>query len=253
VGAKTALLAFAENDIRPVLRGATRLARSEAEELVRRLHPDHTVEPAGEGTLLDGVYPPQDIAYAAVWPGVELLCDRRFIFGRPSELPDNLLATAGNRRIIVHGMHSAADELAFAVWEAGELVRSLSLSPDGGIQENIGEPYDFEVPYWAGEHPVRPTPDWHDHGPYPLPFHPLELGKQALRALFGFILEGSPQAEDIDADTVSLYKFRVTDPTGAEQTARAAQYGDLPPRMGPPQRFRYGPDGKLSKITDVNP
>ncbi|WP_435819766.1 DUF6928 family protein [Micromonospora taraxaci] len=26
--------------------------------------------------------------------------------------------------------------------------------------------------------------------PYPLPFHPLGLGEQALRALFGFIIEG---------------------------------------------------------------
>jgi hypothetical protein len=56
-------------------------------------------------------------------------------------------------------MHSVVDWLAFAVWEDGVLVRSLSLSPDGGGLENIGEPYDFEVPYWAGEYPVEPEPD----------------------------------------------------------------------------------------------
>lgn len=35
MGAKTALLAFAEGDIRPALLGATRSERTEAEDLVR--------------------------------------------------------------------------------------------------------------------------------------------------------------------------------------------------------------------------
>ncbi|MFF5081543.1 DUF6928 family protein [Actinoplanes sp. NPDC000266] len=50
---------------------------------------------------------------------------------------------------------------------------------------NIGEPYDFERPHWAGERPVGSTLPG---DPYPLPFHPLTLGEDALRALFGFIL-----------------------------------------------------------------
>jgi hypothetical protein len=98
----------------------------------------------------------------------------------------------------MHGMHSGVDWLAFAVWEDGVLVRSLSLWPESGIQENVGEPYDFELPYWAGEHPVRPIPGWPNQGPYPLPFHPLELGEEALRALFGFVMEGYPHRDDID-------------------------------------------------------
>ncbi|WP_433329831.1 DUF6928 family protein [Spirillospora sp. CA-294931] len=32
----------------------------------------------------------------------------------------------------------------FGVWEDGRLLRSLSLSTDGGIGENIGEPLPFE-------------------------------------------------------------------------------------------------------------
>lgn len=59
-------------------------------------------------------------------------------------------------------MHSVVGSLAFAVLgEDGRLVRSLSLSPDSGVIENIGGPLPFELAYWAGDRPadvVRPQP-----------------------------------------------------------------------------------------------
>ncbi|WP_329239283.1 hypothetical protein OG417_37355 [Actinoallomurus sp. NBC_01490] len=213
MGAKTASLAFSEGDLRSALRGATRAERSEVEPLVRRVHPDHAVAPAGDGTLLDRIHPPDDMTYATVLAGAELFCDRRFMLGCPSELPAHLLELGAGRRIIVHGMHSVVDWLGFAVWEEGELVRSLSLSPDGGVTENIGDPYDFELPFWAGERPVEPVPEW-DDGPYPLPFHPLELGEEALRALLGFVIEGFLEPDDVDPEEVRLHGFRVTGVAG---------------------------------------
>ncbi|WP_372441967.1 DUF6928 family protein [Actinoplanes campanulatus] len=120
----------------------------------------------------------------------------------------------------MHGMHSVSDSLSFAVCEDGELVHSLCLSPDDGIEENIGEPYDFELPYRAGEHPVEPM---FSEDPYPLPFHPLELGELALRAFFGFIVEGKIEPDDIDPLDVHLHAFRVADPTGREQAERTAR------------------------------
>jgi hypothetical protein len=216
MGAKTALLAFAEGDIRPALLGATRSERGEAEELIRRVHPGYEVAAAGEGTLWEDVYPPDDITYATVLAGADLLCDTRFVLDRPSELPPHLMDAADGRRIIMHGMHSVVDWLCYAVWENGRLIRSLSVSPDGGIHENVGEPFAFELPYWAGKHPVERMPGLPDRGSYPLPFHPLELGEEALRALFGFVIEGYPHPDDIDAFDVPLHGFRVTDPDGAE-------------------------------------
>jgi hypothetical protein len=248
MGAKTALLAFTEGDIRPALLGATRSPRSEAEMLVRQVHPGYDVEPAKDGTLVDYIYPPDDITYATKLAGAELFCDRRLVFQRPSELPGHLRKAGAGRRILMHGMHSFVDFLSFAVWEDGTLVRSLSLSPDGGIQENIGEPYDFELPYWAGEHPVEPVPGWPNEGPYPLPFHPLELGEEALRALFGFIMEGYPAPDDIDPDDVHLHGFRVTDPTGKEGAAREAAYEQARQSMATPQVFRMGPDGTMQEV-----
>jgi hypothetical protein len=249
VGAKTALLAFTDRDIRPALHGATRSERAETEALVSQIHPGYVIQPADDGTLFDDLYPPDDVTYATVMAGAELYCDRRLVFDRPSELPEHLLQAGAGRRIIMHGMHSVVDWLCFAVWEDGVLVRSLSLSPSAGIQENIGKPLDFELPYWAGEHPVEPVPGWPNQGPYPLPFHPLELGEEALRALFGFVIEGHSDPDDVDTETVHLHGFRVTDPSGQEQAAREAAYAAARRAMGPPRMFRMGPDGTMHEVT----
>ncbi len=204
---------------------------------------------AGETTLVEGANPPDDVTRVAVLAGADLFCDWRLVLDRPSQIPEHLLEAAAGRRIIMHGMHSVVDWLCFAVWEDGQLIRSLSLSPRSGIHENIGEPFDFERPFWAGEHPVEPVPGWPDQGPYPFAFHPLELGEAALRALFGFVLEDYPDPDDIDPDSVHLHGFRVTDPTGQAQAEREAIYAQARQTMGTPRFFRKGPDGAMHEVT----
>ncbi len=87
----------------------------------------------------------------------------------------------------------------------------------------------FEDPYWAGEHPV----DWDE---YPLPFHPLELGEAALRALFGFNYEGVIHDDDIDLDQVVLAGFRLSAATGTSAAASPTpSCGETrAPKMGAP-------------------
>ncbi|MEU4219703.1 DUF6928 family protein [Actinoplanes sp. NPDC026623] len=246
MGAKTALLAFVDGDLPTALRragGSERSGAAEAEAVVRRLSPGYEVTPIQEGSLSEDCYPPDDVAFAAVLPGAVLLCDRRLVSVAPSELPDHLLAEAAGRRILLHSMHSVSDALTFAVWEGGRLVRSLSVSPDTGIVEDIGEPYPFERPYLAGEHPVTNT--FPGRGPYPLPFHPPALGEEALRALFGFVIEGRPRPDDVDTDAVGLSGFRVEDPTGREQQDRERFLREAISRMAPPRRYRRGADGNM--------
>lgn len=248
VGAKTALLAFSHGDIREALREANRAPRPDVEALVHRLHPGYVVASAGDGALYEDTYPAEDITYATLLDGVELYCDRRFMFDRPSELPNHLREAGEGRRTVLHGMHSGSDWLGFAVWEDGTLIRSLSLSPADGIMESIGEPYHFELPFWAGEHPVTGLLQRENDEPYPFPFHPLELGDAALRALFGFAVEGRVVPGDVDAEAVPLYGFRVTSPSGEVEAARDAEMAEVLRRMGPPRRLTFAPDGTLQEI-----
>jgi len=216
MGAKTALLAFVTGDVRSALSTMADSDPGAAASLVRRAFPGRTVTADGGTSLWDAVFPEPYVAYAASHGGVDLLADRRLMFGRPSDLPEHLHAIAAGRRIVLHGMHSVSDWLSFAVWEDRRLIRSLSLSPGAGIVENIGEPLDFEAPFWAGEHPVDDDDDDYDDEeddfddePYPFPFHPLELGEEALRSLFGFVREGYPDPADLDAGAVMMHGFRV--------------------------------------------
>ncbi|MDX3641956.1 DUF6928 family protein [Streptomyces sp. MB09-02B] len=246
MGAKTGFLVYADGDVPGLLReaGPADLARTAG--MMRLLYPGWEIEESEGSTLWDGVYPPEGTAYAASWPGLEVIGDQRVMIDFPSQLPEHLVAASIGRRLVLHAMHSVVDWLAFAVWEDGRLVRSLSLSPDSGIIENIGEPLSFELPYWAGDRPadVIPWPD-EDEEPYPLPFHPLELGEDALRALCGFVLEGRPEPDDIDTDSIRLHGFRVRDPHGPDPAEREAALQRAMESMGPPRFFSLGPDGSL--------
>lgn len=248
MGAKTGLLVYADGEVPGLLKRVGAPDRERTVAMMRRLYPGWAIDAAAGANLGGGVYPPNGLAYAGSWPGVELICDRRVMIDLPSRLPDELVAASAGRRMVLHAMHSVVDWLAFGVWEDGRLVRSLSLSPDSGIIEDTGEPLPFEAPYWAGERPadIVPWPDQdEDEEPYPLPFHPLEMGEEALRALCGFVKEGCPEPDDLAAETVALHGFLVRDPNAPDPAERDAALKAAMAAMGPPRVYRPGPDGTL--------
>lgn len=250
VGAKTGLLVYADGDVPELLRkmpaGMPDQERTGA--LVRRLYPDREreIEPCEGSELWEAVYPEEGVVYAGSWSGVEVVCDRSVMLDRPSELPEHLVAASAGRRLVLHAMHSVVDWLAFAVWEDGRLVRSLSVSPDDGVIENLGDPLPFELPYWSGDRPAEivPWPGEEDE-PYALPFHPLEFGEDALRALCGFVQEGSPQPDDVDAEAVRLHGYEIRDPDAPTPEEREAELRRATEHMGPPRMFTLGSDGSL--------
>lgn len=244
MGAKTALLVFTDGNPSELLRDAPEPDPHSTAALVKRTNPGWDGSITADGSLSEGSYPSEGTVYAGCFPGIDILCDRQVMIERPSELGDRFLSAGNKQTVILHGMHSVTDWFAYAIWENGTLIRSLSLAPDSGIMEDIGTPLPFEEPYWAGEHPVTPTPGWPEEDPYAFPFHPLELGGEAaLRALLGFVVEGRQLASDIDADAIRLtgFKVPVSDPISQADIQEFMRTHTL-------TRYTYGPDGTLIPI-----
>ncbi|WP_329575507.1 hypothetical protein OG500_01395 [Kitasatospora sp. NBC_01250] len=246
MGARTGLLVYSDGAAPDLLKrvGAPDLERTTA--MMRCLYPGWGIEATSGSTLADGAHPPDGRVYAGSWPGVDLVCDGRVMVDLPSRLPDELVAASAGRRMVLHAMHSVVDWLAFGVWEDGRLIRSLSLSPDSGIAEDIGDPLAFEQPYWAGDRAAGAIA-WpgEDERPYPLPFHPLDMGEDALRALCGFVLEGRPEPRDVEADAVDLHGFLVRDPNAPDPAEKEAALRAAVAAMGPPRAYLLGADGTL--------
>ena len=105
-------------------------------------------------------------------------------------------------------MHSVVDWFAYATWRNGTLVRSLSLSPDSGVIEDIGEPLEFEKPFWTGENPIFDDEDEAESIDYPFVFHPLELGEAALLEMFGYQLEAFADPSQVQPEEFPLLQFQ---------------------------------------------
>ena len=203
MGAKTWMLVYSDGDVASVLRESPSLDRARSDEVAKRLFPDDNLEAVGDGSLYD-TCPPKEEAYLGCFPGVTFVAADECGIDRPSQLPGVFLNHDLGSHIYLHAMHSVVDWFAFAAWESGELKRSLSLSPDDGVMEDIGERFEFEEPYWSGAHPAV---DDEEEDAYPFRFHPLELGEAALHSLFGYCLEGPVEWLTFEPENVPLVRF----------------------------------------------
>jgi hypothetical protein len=201
MGAKTSLLFYSTRNAMEVLRSNPKLDRGKARRLVARLYPSAAIDEVGDGDLEANANPPSGFAYIGCFPGLTVIATSDVAVDRPSQLDRRFVDAADGAAVMLHAMHSVNDWFAYGLWTEGEPTRLLSLSPDSGIIENIGAALEFEEPYWFGEHPVDD---------YPLPFHPLELGEEALRALLGFNYEGYILDDDPALASITLAGFRVS-------------------------------------------
>ncbi|WP_391652661.1 DUF6928 family protein [Streptomyces tamarix] len=69
-----------------------------------------------------------------------------------------------------------------------------------------------------------------------------DLGEDALRALCGFIQEGRPQPDDVDAEAIALYGFHVRDPHGPDPAEQEVVLRRAAEAMPPPRVYTLGPD-----------
>jgi hypothetical protein len=241
MGAKAGILALGDGDFAELLRQLPSADAERTAALVADIFPGYEVESVRGWPLADSTYPDDDIVYALSATGIDIMCDKRFIHYKPSELPAHVLDVAAGRRVVLCAVHSVDDSFGYAVWNGGELVRSLSVSLPQQIIEDIGEPLEFERPFWASRQAFI------DRHPGALGFHPLDLAQQTMRFLFGFALEGAPEPGDVDAGQIAMLGYRVTDPTGAEQAAREAALREFLQRARR-RRYRMGSDGSLVEI-----
>lgn len=250
MGAKSALLVYASCHPADLLRMPPPPDPGQTTALVATTHPGWSGTPGGGGRLAECIYPPQGLVYAGSFPGIDVLCDQEVMADRPSGLPAHLLEPGAGRRVILHAMHSVSDWFAYAIWDDGALVRSLSLDPGTGVIEDIGARQPFEAPFWAGKHAVPPSGGRPGH---PLPFHPLDLGEAALHELMGFVLEGRREETDVAAGEVELIEFAVTPAVRITKeqidefirTRKRTTY-----RVGRGGTHRIGPDGSLIPIQE---
>jgi hypothetical protein len=168
-GAKAGILALGDRDFAESLRQRPRADAKRTAALVAGIFPGYQVEPVQGWPLTESTYPDDDVAYALSAPGIDIMCDRRFMLDRPSELPGHVLGEAAGRRVALCAVHSVDDSLAYAVWADGELVRSLSVvfaAPDrrGRLRWRLlpstspAEPAFEPDNYWRG--PVWPVINW---------------------------------------------------------------------------------------------
>jgi len=205
MGAKTWMLVYSETSARDALKNAPQLDRDATTRFVHDLFPDETLEPLDDGDLA-WTNPPNKEICVGCFPGVSVVAAREFGIDNPSRVPQRFIDAAGSGSATLHAMHSVVDWFAFAHWQNGTLVRSLSLSPDSGVIEDIGSRMAFEEPYWSGQHPAVDEDE--DEDDYPLPFHPLDLGEAALKEFFGYQLEGFIDPSLLEPENVALMRFK---------------------------------------------
>lgn len=187
MGAKTWMLIYGNESISETLKKKPDLDRATTVELAKRLFPSEALKPLSDVDL-SYTCPPDDELIIGCFSGLNIIAAKEFGIDYPSKLPTQFLDPSLGTTLYLHAMLSTVDWFAYAIWRDGKLQRSLSLSPDSGVLEDIGTKLPFEEPYWNGQHPAIDPED--DDSDYPFVFHPLELAESALLEFFGYQLEG---------------------------------------------------------------
>ncbi|GHH13191.1 DUF6928 family protein [Streptomyces lanatus] len=195
MGSKVSVLAFARQAPREMLHPELVDDAPSSRRLVERILPDQGMEPVGPVTLDEALWPLPGIACAGSFEGLELITSLDLRERRPSDLSEGIHRWGVDRNAFAVFMDSIVGWAAFAMWDRGRLRRSVSISLEEGVIEDEGVRFEFEHAYWS-----RPVGAG-------LGFHPIELGNEALREFFGFVLEGRWDQHCIDPEEISVTQY----------------------------------------------
>lgn len=169
MGAKTEIMAFASGDIKEMLRCPAEPNANVTLSLLQRLAPGWRIEPIEGEALAEATHPPIGTVFAASIAGLDIVCGLDFLKGAGTNLPAHVLAEGAGRTIVLHQMYSVSDNVQFAIWNDGHLVRALGIDGTNGVVQDVGEPLGLRRPVLGRGTPspadraVRPA------GPEPVP------------------------------------------------------------------------------------
>lgn len=203
MGAKAWFAAYYNHDPKDVLVKNPELDREACVSLAKKLLPGVALQEKEDGSL-DLLNPGKREIFVGVYGDLKIIAHEDFSGEFPSRIGKHWHSAELGSTTYVHATHSVVDWCAFGLWNEGTLVRALSVSPDGGVREDIGNKLLFETPFWDGSSALEDDED------YPLPFHPLELSAAALLAILGFQFEGHPDDWVCDPMEIPIMKFEIS-------------------------------------------
>lgn len=205
MGAKTWMVVYSNGDVPSIWGKEPKQINDRYTEILSALFPNKKFNKLENGNLAFTC--PQDHnVQIADFGDLIIVATSAVAIDNPSKIPRQYLEFANFKYTYVFAMHSVVDWFAFAIWENGNLIRSLSLSPDSGIIEDIGAHLSFEEEYWDNKHPAVDPEDEEDT--YPLPFHPLDFGENTLLQLMGYQYEGIESLNKVDPEIITMQCFR---------------------------------------------
>ena len=208
MGAKTWMLVYSDGDAAKTLKSKPALDRAKTEKMVKTVFAGQKLTVVDEDVDLSMTDPPSKHIYAGCYGDVFIIAHDIFCLDLPSKLFEVCPGAKFGNTLQLHTTYSVVDFFAYGVWKDGKLQRSLSMSANDGILEDIGEKAAFEIPYWNGEHPVYDPEDEDDEDNYPFVFHPLDMGQAALESMFGYVLEGTVTPDQIEPEEFPLMVFK---------------------------------------------
>jgi hypothetical protein len=179
--------------------------------------------------LLTASHPERGRVYAGVFGSTAVVCGQGLL--ELTDLPA-VQSEVGNGRIAVRlQVSSVAESTALEILGPdGATARELMLVAEEEVIVDEGDHLDFERPFWAGER----DPDGLFavvNGPG-MPFDVIDFGQEALRALFGFVVDGDRRPGDLDPRRLMLHGFVIAadrdDPADMAEAAGGGPLPDLP-------------------------
>lgn len=204
MGAKTWMIVYSNGDVPLVWSREPKLNSERNSKILSVLFPGEKYGEIENGNLAS-TCPDNSYVQIADLDEVLIVATHEVAIDNPSKIPRNFVSFESYKYTYVFAMHSGVDWFAFAVWESGSLIRSLSVSPDSGIIEDIGAHLSFEEDYWNNKHPAVDPDD--DDDSYPLAFHPLDFGESVLLHLMGYQYEGLTSFNKVDPENIAMHCF----------------------------------------------